>query len=414
MLRAPKARWLRTLLVGRLRGASEARTGEERVARLRRLLRAAPYDPVMLAARLLVTCSVLAVHTAAQGDVLHYKFDARGGDRVLNFESGPGTAPREGRIASSQPAAVWSPGRFGGGLAGLARMPAMHARVETGWAPAVSGDFTCAFYMRLGGTATPPIDCDLLGVPVAGGFRMHVGTSVLMAESVEASNTVYATNANVAQLAALGWLHVAFVLDTNRSTATYYIDGMRDASFSIGGGAAIAGPDFWVGQHLATRRGSIYDFDEVRILQRAATPLEIQAWVQDSGASDVAFGTGCGGALASMNGPPSLGNGSYAMAAGSLPNAVGLLALGGSRVAFNGIPLPLDLGLVLRSLRGCSWYTSSDLIFPFALDQQGGGAFALPVPGSQFLLYQPLYVQALFTDLASEQSTNAVALSIGR
>lgn len=333
---------------------------------------------------------------------------------MSNFAQGPVAAPREGRIVSNQPASAWTAGRFGRGFAGLARTPNLFNRVETGWAPGINGDFSCAFFLRVSGTGPAPSDNDLIGVPVTGGSRIHSGGSVLMAESVDASRTTYSTNANIWQMASSGWVHVVFVVDTNRGTATFYVNGARDATISMSGGATISAADFWIGQHDSAQRGSVYDLDEVRVLLRAATPIEVQTWAQDSLATDTEFGVGCRGVMRSLNGPPQLGNGSYAMVFGSLPNALGMLAIGGSWVSIGTIPLPFDLGVVLASLRGCLWYTSSDLTFPFALDGQGGGAFGLGVPSAQVLLYRPLYLQALFTDGASEETTNAVAVSIGR
>jgi len=362
---------------------------------------------------LLFVCPLLLASLPAQNDVLHYKFDTGSGDTVLNFADGSQSAPRLGRIVSNG-AGSWTAGRFGRGFAGLARTLTMHNRVETGWAASVNGDFTCACFLRATGGGPPPADSDILGVPVTGGFRMHAGGGPLMVEGVDATNTSYSTTANVWQLANAGWVHVAFVVDTNRSTATFYVDGARDASFAIGGGAAITGADFWIGQQLAAQRGSVYDLDEVRLLTRAATPLEVQAWSQESAATDVGFGRGCGGVMLAQNGPPRLGNGSYAVAIGSLSSGSGVLALGGSRTALGALPLPIDLGLFLSSLAGCLWHCSSELTFPMQLDLQGGGAFGLGIPASPSLLNRSVYAQALFTDFAREETTNALAVSIGR
>ena len=78
------------------------------------------------------------------------------------------------------------------------------------------------------------------------------------------------------------------------------------------------------------------------------------------------------------------------------------------------VPLPFALGLLVAGLRGCFWQSSSEVTFAVNLDAQGGGAFGLGIPNVASLLYRPVFAQALFSDVASEASTNALAISIGR
>lgn len=351
----------------------------------------------------------------AQDDVLYYKFDAGpGGDRVLNFAPASSPAPGEGRVVSNALPTAWSTGRFVFGLAGLTHLSPSFARVESGWAPNVNGDFTYACFLRFGWANPTPTLSHILGVPTTNGFRAFVDGSHLVTAGVDGSTTTYATNADIWQMALAGWVHVAFVVDTNRSTATYYVNGVPDVHQSLAGGAQIAAPDFWVGQHLGTQPGSVFDLDEVRVLTRAATPLEIQTWAREGTAASAEFGAGCGARLVDSNGPPSLGNGSYALIFGAQVNGFGVLAIGGSRHWIGTVPLPFDLGAVLPALSGCFWQSSSEITFGVNLDAQGGGAFGLGVPNVASLLYRPIFVQALFSDVASEASTNALAISIGR
>lgn len=364
---------------------------------------------------LVAAALVLTGAAAAQDEVLYYKFDAGpGADRVLNFAPPRSPAPGEGRVVSNAMVVAWAPGRFAFGLAGLTHLSPSFARVESGWAPSVNGDFTYACFLRFGWANPTPTLSHILGVPTTNGFRAFVNGSRLETAGVDGSTTTYATNADIWQLALAGWVHVAFVVDTNRSTATYYVNGVADARLPLAGAAQIVAPDFWVGQHLGTQPGSVFDLDEVRVLTRAATPLEIQTWARESTAASAEFGAGCGARLIDSSGPPTLGNGSYALLFAAQVNAFGVLAIGGSRHWLGALPLPLDLGLVLPPLRGCFWQSSSEVTFGVNLDAHGGGAFGLGIPNVASLLYRPIFVQALFSDVASEASTNALAISIGR
>ncbi len=358
----------------------------------------------------------LVATLAAQDDVLYYKFDgAPGGDRVLNFAPSSSPAPREGRVVSNALAAAWSTGRFVHGFAGLSHLAPNYARVESGWAPNVSGEFSYACFLHFGFTNPTPSLTHIMGVPVAGGFRVYLNGGSLVTTGIDPQGTTYQTSANVWQMALSGWVHVLFVVDTNRSTASYYINGLPDVRLNLVNGARIVAPDFWVGQHLASQPGSVLDIDEVRVLTRAANPLEAMTWAAQGTAASTEFGAGCGGGrLVDTNGPPTLANGSYALVFGGQINAFGMLALGGSRHWMGAVPLPMDLGVLFASLRGCFWQSSSDLMFPVNLDLQGGGAFGLGIPNVPSLLNRPIFAQALFSDVISEASTNAFAISPGR
>jgi hypothetical protein len=68
---------------------------------------------------------------------------------------------------------------------------------------------------------------------------------------------------------------------------------------------------------------STFDMDEFRLVNRAVTPTEITLWTLRSQA-DSPYGAGCNATLASVSGPPAMGNASYASEQSSNPFAISI------------------------------------------------------------------------------------------
>ena len=60
--------------------------------------------------------ALLATIGTSQKDILYYKFDAIGAKKAINYASGSGIAPAEGRFLGTT--SKWAPGKFGGSLMG--------------------------------------------------------------------------------------------------------------------------------------------------------------------------------------------------------------------------------------------------------------------------------------------------------
>jgi len=340
---------------------------------------------------------------------LFYKVDESGGLRAINFAL---ALPREGQIVSNTPS-IRVPGRFGTALAAGTTTPsATNNRIESGWAPGqiTGSDLTWAAFLRVGNSHPAVSLTYVFGIPTALQFRVFTGTTTLVTSSWTTSAPVLRTVANVYGMASAGWVHVALVIDTSRSTATYYINGVAETPIAIAGGFTANVTALNVGQQLPTLAASIYEIDDFRLLTRAASPAEVASWASASTAADAAYGAGCGATLSSSNGPPTLGNATYSLDVSGPSGAVGALAIGALRHDLLGIPLPFDLGLLFPSLPGCNWESSADVFVPIALPS-GSASVPLGIPNNVSLQHASLYTQALvFT--TSPSSSNPFAVSI--
>lgn len=354
---------------------------------------------------------------SAQNEILYYKFEG-GGSNALNYaEASP--APGQGSITNTlttAPTSSFVPGQFGDALtSGVTPAPYQANYVDTGWAPSVTGSYTWAMWLRNSRGTPGPSLTYLAGIPVSGQFRIYTGSSILLTVGGAGGTSYYSTTANVYQLATAGWVHVAFVVDTASMTAQYYINGTPEAQLTLNGLPSITGAAFYIGRQTAANAPSIYDIDEFRFLQRAATATEVQTWATMNGAGASAFGAGCGASLAPANGQPVLGNLAFGLAgASSAPNSLGVLALGFSRTTWGALPLPFDLGFVFPQLAGCQLEASPDVTLSVVTDAAGAFAQAFPVPPLAAYDGFSLYAQGLLlggpTGLAS---TNPVAIVLG-
>ena len=67
-----------------------------------------------------------------------------------------------------------------------------------------------------------------------------------------------------------------------------------------------------IGMSTATSSSSVYDIDEFKFCAYSATAAEIGLWANRSWAAWSSFGKSCGMWHGSINGPPRVGNSSYA------------------------------------------------------------------------------------------------------
>jgi hypothetical protein len=347
----------------------------------------------------------------AQNEILYYKFDEAGGGRVTNFAPAASPAPEEGTVTSTD-VSGFAPGRMGpGALRGGG--PGGSSFIETGWNGSFSGDFSAAFFMRQRNPGTALMY--FFGNNVGGGFRAFtngVGGRGMILRNWGGTPADLATSRDLQALAAAGWVHVAIVVDTSRGVATWYVDGVPEPAIPIGSGANVpASPGFRAGAQLSA---TYYDIDEFRFLNRAASPVEVRAWSQQTTAADSPFGRGCGATLAASSGPPRLGNALYQLdLAGALARPY-LLGIGTSRTTWFGVPLPFDLGAVFGALPGCQWEASLTLVFPGVLDVFGNATVGLPIPNDAALDGASIYGQGFIIVFAAEQTSNPIAIAMGR
>lgn len=367
----------------------------------------------MVRASFCVLFALLAPAAFSQNEALFFKFDAIGASKVINYASETGIAPAECDITSTDVSA-FAPGRFGSGALRGSNTggTSTYSYVDTRWAPNVVGDFAVAFFMRE--RVAPGSATYLFGVPTGGSFRCFTGGAAGTGLRVTSAGTAPLNldlTTDVQSLARTRWVHLSLTVDTSRSQAVWWIDGVPQSPITLAGGANfIANAGLRIGGQLSNGG---YDLDDYRFLLRSATPLEIQSWAQRTEAKDAPYGTPCGAQLIAAGGEPTIGNANYHFNLGGVALSPGILSFGSSRSNFGGIPLPLDLGFLFPVLAGCG--LESDFYFSIAFfsDAQGGASIAAPIPVDPTLAGATFYNQALFLLNGAEQTSNGVASSLG-
>jgi len=376
----------------------------------------------------LATTIILAlVLTGTAQDVLHYKFDAGGGQKVINYAARSGIAPTEGTIEfrGSTPPVLWATGQFGSALAGDPLGQTPRIQVNTGWDCGFTGSFTIATFLKL----REP-------VPANGNaefVRSSTNNGSFVAQIAAHDEKLYVSwpsgewvksTTNVYSLVAKGWVHVALVVDETTKYGTFYVNGNAELPQRLGFTLSVA-PSL---TNLRIGTNSTYgsfDIDEFRFRLGTATAAEIMKWATENPAADGAYGKGCWpkgrpvllDSNSDQHGPPAIGNSNYVIELYGLPGSTFIFGVGTNRLSLAATPLPLDLGFLDPSLKGCNWESSGDVAWlDGVIPTTGQTVLPFPVPQIPSLVGITLYSQAVLYSpvLKRYMGTNAFATAIGK
>ncbi|MFY9343814.1 MAG: LamG-like jellyroll fold domain-containing protein [Planctomycetota bacterium] len=314
--------------------------------------------------------------TATAQDFIHYKFDANCTNEVINLASGPAAFPANGVFESNtSPQFVAGPlgptGPFGQALAGGSAAANLYNRVRTGWTPSLqplTGDLTYAFFAKertvpgtalnyLCGVATSANRLFTNGIASRGLYFRNIVAGGPTGLDLSALTAVL----DFQTLAAAGWVHIAIVVDTATTTATWYANGLSvQVTSGVSGGLINSAGEYLVGFQL-TGNESNYDLDEFLISNRAYTAAEVLALATVPHAGDGDYRSGiasqCGAgnaALTSSGGAPFVGNLGYSLDVSATSPSLYVLLAGFDRCLFGGVlPLPLDGTPLTPLLAGC-------------------------------------------------------------
>ena len=354
-------------------------------------------------------------------DVLYYKFDARGGDKVINYARGSIKGPDEGTLQGNATARQrWAKGLYGGALYGgeTSRWNTRQNYVDTGWAGAFSGSFTVAWLMKLRGQQAGINDLSYLfsGVGSFRCFTNGLAGKGLMVRGWGGKDLQLKTD--IQALAAKGWVHVALVVNDKAKVAVWYVNGKAQAPIKISKSPKVSKGkrSFLVGFHETLQTPFQYDVDEFRFSLKATPALELLAWASGSQAADSPYGKACGGKLGALypGQIPWTRTGRYGVRARFTRAGPVLFLLGSSRTSLFGFPglLPFDLGPFFSGLKGCPLQTSMQFILATSAGSNGIVDFPLPIPGNSKYAGMTLYVQCLLLSSGKQESTNGWAISI--
>jgi Concanavalin A-like lectin/glucanases superfamily len=365
----------------------------------------------------LAALGLLSLTLSAQ-DVLHYKFDAMGGNKVINYAKGTTQGPAEGTLMGTATAKQrWAPGKFGGSLMGGANQTstARNNYVSSGWDGAFSGSFTVAWFMKEQSSPGATLSYIFSGIGSFRCFTNGVAATGLWLRAWGGVDLKLTTD--IQALAKKGWTHIALVVNATTKRATWYINGVAGTPITIAANPNVAkGTSFSVGMHTATNLASTYDLDEFRFTRRAATATEVLVWSRAVSAADAPYGTGCGGTLSPLfaGAIPRLGQAKYGIKAQFKNPGVVAVMVGASRSTFLGVPnlLPLDLGGVFTALKGCMLENSMDLVVGKLAGGTGSLSIPLPIPNDKNLSGATLFCQCLLLLKGQEQTTNGWVISI--
>ncbi len=390
---------------------------------------------------------LLAATLFANGqDVIHYKFDEGGGNRVVNFATGSPAVPREGTVVTSGAMAAsqaWTTGRFGGGFLQSANTSLGGAEVDTGWNDEVPADVTVAAFVRFPNGPTSAvianrwastnaytgISIQLTGTgPLAGHtqLRWRSGSSTQVFNS---SGTFFPPNTT-------SWVHIAVVVSQTAQTpyVRWYLNGIAESPQPTAGLAPIP-PSYYLtstnpytfGTFAVGNDGASGStvvpvvLDEFRVSLRVVPDAEILQWATSPSAAHAAFGAPCHpfGLRVLLDGTagglPTIGNANYQLTVYGLPQSQVTLGIGTSVQTFAGMALPFDLGVLGPPLAGCLLRMSPDVLLNGSIPATGSIAFPTIIPAAPALMGTTAYAQALlFNGVVNSSSvTNAWALTIG-
>jgi hypothetical protein len=347
----------------------------------------------------------LAPALAAQGDLLHYTFDATDSTRVVDFAGGnaPGT--------TSWPASqCYAPGAQGRGALAASTFQGVSGRyVNSGWIAGHTGALTIAFFLRnqLANSVTAYS-------PVAGQPSWSIATGGSAGAGLQLHGvTAGDLNADfgLALCSLPGWNHFAVVVDPAAQTVTWYRNGAVATTAPLAGAAVIAPQSqLRVGTDYVTPCGSLYDIDEFRMSARAVPAAEIAAWAAGVRAAVGTIAATTTAAALVVAQPPRLGTtmATSVVAAGELF----AFAAGTSHATFAGRALPVPLHDLLPGAGAASWHVSIEATLVGALPG-GVGEFAIAIPNHPWLAGFELYAQAAVLAGGAIGTSNALALRLG-
>lgn len=367
----------------------------------------------------LALASVASLSASAQ-DVIHYKFDGRCGDRVVNYAD-PSPAPREGAITVTAPHNPWAPGLWGGAFDGNTDL-FTNALIDTGWPIAgVNGSFSYAAWVRLPGPTGIGLPHTLL-TATGSGFVAATATGVFEGHMLNQWTTASGgqglslTAADIKALARQRWVHIAFVIDVAANRFTAYVDGQVDHSNALAG----AVPGNWSGNlRVGPALGSSFLLEELVVATRAFTPGEVTGLFTGPRAAAGRYGAGgCGGAVLSTGGgPPRVPNASFRLLLNDGQGLAGIysISVASNRCRFGALTIPFNLGLISPQLAGCIADAPNDLGAIGGGYSGGVAQAALPIPGAAVFIGFPVYVQAALLETPSGviRISNATALGLG-
>src|SRR5262245_32250905 len=357
----------------------------------------------------LLSTAAFAAAASAQGAVLYYKFDATDATQIVNYATGSSAAPRFG--TSLWPAEyIYTSGRTGaalehsyfGGLSG--------SFVYTGFTGPLTGSMTIAFALQ-NGIANSIAEYS----PIAGQPSWSIATGGSAGPGLQLRGSGVgdlSVDFGTALCSMPGWNHFAVVVDAAAGTAAWYRNRAGAAARAITAQGQIpAQQELRFGTDYSTYCGGLYNLDEFRLLNRAATPTEVATWATATSAVAVPFGATTNVSLQAV-GVPTLGNNAFAVRAVTTGSLVAF-AQGFGYTEFGGQPLPRDLGQLLGAPG------QSLLIAPASIDlavTSGGEALlSIAVPANPQVLGFTLALQA--AALSAEgtlQVSNGLLISAGQ
>ncbi len=354
-------------------------------------------------------------------DVLYYKFDAQGGNKVINYARSSVKGPNEGTLMGNASVAQrWAKGLYNGALYGgeTSRWKTRQNYVDTGWDGVFTGSFTVAWFMKLRGQQAGINDLSYAFSGV-GPFRCFTNGIALKGLMVRGwgGKDLWLT-ADVQSLAAKRWVHVALVVNDKAKVAVWYLDGKAQAPIKITKTPKVSKGKhaFRVGFHETLATPFQYDVDEFRFSRKATPALEMAGWARGTQAADGPYGKACGGSLGPLypGQIPWTRTGKYGVRASFTRAGPVVFLLGSSRTSLLGFPnlLPFDLGPVFSGLKGCPLQSSMEFVLATSVGKSGVVDFPLPIPGNSKYTRMTLYVQCLLLNAGKQESTNGWAISI--
>ncbi|MBK9383736.1 MAG: hypothetical protein IPN34_02765 [Planctomycetes bacterium] len=189
------------------------------------------------------------------------------------------------------------------------------------------------------------------------------------------------------------WHHLAFVYDAASSRLRFYRDGVLRADQATGGLGLQGSSSLRIGQDAGSLTTGFDGWiDDLAVFASALSAEQIAALAaRRSSPVALPYGRACGGIAVSSSGLPQIGANFQLEVQGGLPNAPAILLLGTSRVLWQSLPLPFDLGAL--GAVGCDVNVAIDASLTTATNGAGDAAQGFAIPLDPMLVGGGLFAQ---------------------
>ena len=368
--------------------------------------------------------AVAPTENTESADILSFQFNEVRGSTVANTASTT-AAPRSATVTGSGGARddwqtgtgrfVFSPATEPG-IGALRQDSSADYRIDTGWPVSLTGGYTIMWWQRIQTTSGSYY---AFGTGSGNLRAFETGDDWSFRGSSAIGN--FDTTSNVNGTTQTGiWNHIALVLDDVAGTATWYVNGVVDASAPLTGPIDEQEANLVINSLDVNSTSSFAnggDMDDFRLYGRALTQAEVATAMGGESPTSSTYGEGCapsGAGIPTIRGSiaPKLGEMNFNVEVdGFAPMSIATLFVNlfTSNDPISGLLLPFDLTPIVPPIYdGCAMQIGLDFGESLGIMPTGSASRSFPVPNMPGFEGIHIYVQVLGISPSGGQVTPAL------